>query len=250
MNRRVGMGWMAAMLLAAGVRGGEAANPILEKFADAVTFYVSYDEGDGAPMMAAGKADVRNKDREPQAVPGILGQGMMGGGYGYFSEKNVDLSAPGTVVLWIALRDKEKEAYAWPIRIATDRGMVIFGRQPGPRVYMHADAPKGADGKALEGKAPFYHSINGIGGFKDWGDGWHMLAFTWDAENAGISVDGAAPSEKALPEPLDGASSWFTTGMPDNAMDELAILNRKLTAEELKWLYDETLARAKAVDGK
>lgn len=254
-------GRMAAMagvlwLAAAGAGAGEVVNPLLEKFADAVTFYVNFDNGDATPVIAAGKADIRTKQHEPKFVPGLFGQALTGGNYFYNGGDNVDLAAPGTALAWVSMRGREaeepkKEGNFWPLRfqpagVPMGRELILFGRMAGPRIYMYVYAPLGEDGKTpAPGKANFIHSIPG-GGFKEWGEGWHLIALTWGPDKVGLSVDGAPLDEKALPEPMNANIDSFILGLKDDVVDEVAILNRRLTSEELKSLYDETVARAKA----
>ena len=165
--------------------------------------------------------------------------GLTGGHFTYRNDGNFDLTTPGTMVIWVAgWQGVGDGAYLWPVRIATGRGVHIFGRTPKANggIYLHISGDK-------------QHKV-GIN-YDTWGDGWHMLALTWDAENIGISVDGGAPHETSLSAPLDGDVAWIVVGSFGGgaAVDELAFLNRKLTDEELKWLYEETLARSAAAAG-
>ena len=240
-------GLAALFLLASVARGGDAPmSPLIERFVGSLTFYVDYDEDGGAPVIAKGATDIRGPEGEPRLVPGILGLGIADGGYTYNNEGNVDLTVPGTLIVWVSGWESAGDgAYIWPVIFITGRGTQHpLARMPkaNSAIYAHFNR---ADGAAPDQNIVWID-------YDAWGDDWHMLALTWDAESIGISVDGGAPYEKAVSEPLDANLPWFMAGAgaAGAVTDEVAVLNRKLTAEELKWLYEETLARSEAAGGR
>jgi len=239
MTKRIWTGLAMVFAMAACARGGDAPmSPVVEKFAADITFYVDYDDGDGAPVIAMGAANVHRTEGEPRPAPGILGLGTTGGVYFYGNEGNVDLTVPGTLIVWSAGWKRVENDYVWPVIFTGSRGAHHpVGRLPissGSAIYVHFC---GRDGAPPDQQ---YAWID----YDTWGDGWHMLALTWDAGSIGLSFDGGMPAEKSLSEPLDTDVSWIVAGGGGAVVDEFAILNRKLTADELKWLYEETLKRS------
>lgn len=78
---------------------------------------------------------------------------------------------------------------------------------------------------------------------------WHQIVFTWDKEGASLYVDGEGRTQRYLQGPPDTlAAKRFIVGGPyfienktQTAIDELYILNRKLSVEEVKQAFKTEL---------
>lgn len=234
-----------------GLRAQEIINPVMEKYADNLIFYVNFDEGSFLPVIAANEKSVKSDFKDSVFVPGLLGKALHIGRVMYNAAGNLDLSKPGTLLFWIAphqWKQEEKEPYLLPFVAYAGNTKIILGRQGGPwgktRVYVNVETPDRKDwvSNGVEG-----------GSGKNWKNGeWHMIALTWTPESIGISVDGAPVQEKPLKQPLaKGPSEWMLLacqlkegGNFQILLDEFAILNRRLNSDELKLLYEETLKKA------
>jgi hypothetical protein len=71
---------------------------------------------------------------------------------------------------------------------------------------------------------------------------------TWTPDSIGISVDGKKLLEKSLEEPLGTKPNWFLFGAQKTAnkglqvlQDEFVVLNKKLSDDDIKTLYNETI---------
>lgn len=236
-----------------GAPEGEVINPILEKHADNITFYINFDNSDFVPALAAGSPKIRSQQGKATFEKGLLGKSLRSGFVNLEGGKNVDFSVPGTWIFWISpwkWDRKKKPGYFWPF-IAFLKGMKVqVGRQAAAtwaktRMYAYITAPKKLDS--------VYLPVYGEGGGKGWEDGtWHMIALTWNSDDLGLSVDGKPQAIKTLPKPLTGVN-WFRIGTAkeprkeDQVLtDEIVILNKRLTDAELKSLYDETLKVSKS----
>ncbi len=242
-------------ILASGVfavMAQEKLNPVMEKYADDLAFYVNFDDGNYAPVMAANEKSVKSEFKDSVFVPGLFGKALYVGRVLYNAAGNLDFSKPGTLLFWMAPHQwtpVEKEPYLLPFVAYTGSTKIILGRQGGPwgktRVYVNVETPDRKNWVS-----------NGVGGGsgKDWKNGeWHMIAVTWTPESIGISVDGKTLQEKPLKQTLaKGPSEWMMLacqlkkdGNFRILLDEFAVLTRRLNSEELKLLYEETLRKAK-----
>jgi hypothetical protein len=227
--------------------GMAPGNPVLSKFAENITFYVNFDESSMVPTLAAGSSNIRSKTGEFAFEKGILGKCLRSGQASYFGAKNLDFTAPGTVIFWMApwkWEETAKEGYFWPFIGFTDKSKLTLGRQGGKlgktRIYAYVTTPKG--------KKNIYLGVAG-GSAKNWRAGqWHMITMTWTPDSIGISVDGKKLLEKSLEEPLGTKPNWFLFGAQKTAnkglqvlQDEFVVLNKKLSDDDIKTLYNETI---------
>jgi len=227
--------------------GMAPVNPVLSKFSDNITFYLNFDESNMIPNLASGNNKVRGKGGEFTWGKGLFGKCLRSGQANYFGPKNLDFSAPGTVIFWMApsnWKKIEREDYFWPFIGFTKKTKIILGRQGAKwgktRIYAYATTPKGKKNINAGVKS---------GSAKVWKPGqWHMIAMTWGPDTLGISVDGKKQLEKSLEEPLGIKTPWFLFGAQKSAdkglqvlQDEFVIMNKKLSDDEIKSLYEETI---------
>jgi opacity protein-like surface antigen len=242
---------VAALMTAAAAQ--EAVNPVMEKFADHISLYVNFDDETVNPALAGGEKTLKAPPRNPGFAPGLFGKALRLGSASYHCPGNIDFSKPGTLIYWMAPAGEwpveGKYPYLFPFVAFPGDSKIVMGRQAGDygktRIYLNVETPERKDwvGNGIAG-----------GSGRDWAkDSWHMIVFSWTPESTGISVDGKPVNEVALKRPLaKGEGEWFafTTQLKDDSVhqvmiDEITVLNRKLSDEEVKSLYDETLKRVK-----
>ncbi len=228
---------------------GNNVNPVLRKHAENITFYLNFDEDNQLPVMAKSQKNIKSQEGVATFEKGLWGKCLRTGHTNYYAEGNLDLSAPGTLIMWVSpwkWKQTEKEDYFWPFMAVTDASKIQLGRQGGAwgktRIYAYVTV--------FNGKTNIYHGIEGGSG-KNWKNGeWHMLVLAWTPENIAISVDGGKLAEKGIPQPLGNKTEWFCIGaavtekQTQVLQDEVIILNTKLNDDEIKSLYEETLKAA------
>ncbi len=217
------------------------ANPTLERFNSAITLYVSFDQRPLQADLAAGDPRPRDPKLKVELKPGLFGQAMLNTDLSFTAAGNLNLSKTGAVALWIAPWNWEPrgpdEPYLFPLRI-NDRGRTLMigrmGRMQKPRrgdmVYAYAQAGK-------------EHLSVRQGGSLDWKPGqWHLLVMNWRPQSLEFSLDGRPPAR--------GDDPWFAQadGKPGQIfigdkgkmrylLDELMVLDRPLSVEEIQWIY-------------
>lgn len=229
-------------------------NPVMEKYADSISFYVNFDDDTVNPAMAGGEKILKMPPKDTGFAPGLFGKGLRFGRASYHCPGNMDFSKPGTLVYWMSPAAdwpaEGKYPYLFPLIAFPGGGSkIVQGRQNGDygktRVYVNVETPDRKDWIS-----------NGISGGSgpEWTKGsWHMITFTWTPQSVGISIDGKPVHETTLKHPLaNSEGDWFmfTTQFKDEGehqtmIDEIMIFNRKLTDEELKNLYEETMKKVK-----
>jgi hypothetical protein len=238
---------IAAAFLTATAR--DIVNPVIEKFGDRLIFHVNFDDEVCLPAVAASEKSIHSEFKDSRFVPGLLGKALYIGRVVYKAKDNLDLSRPGTLMFWIAPHQWTKleiEPYLFPFIAWTGDTKIILGRQKAPwgktRIYVNVETAERKDWVSA--------GVDNVGSGRDWKNGeWHMIAVTWTPESIGISVDGRPVQEKTLKKPLaKGTSEWMMlacqlddTGSTQILLDEFSVLDRKLTNDELKKLYEETL---------
>jgi hypothetical protein len=219
-----------------------AANPAPEKFGAAVTFYASFDAGAPADL-SNGDAKPRDPKLQVELKPGVWGQAFLSGEktIAYSAEKNVDLSKPGALAVWIS-------PYQWKREEGADPGYIFFtnvldqGRQ-----LMLARMGNKLNKEAVYayGKAGDTGKSVARGNSRDWKNGeWHLLVANWSNAAIEFSLDGGALGRAELStfEKAEGKPGLLIVGSKsgENAqylVDELMVLNRPLGQDEIKWLW-------------
>lgn len=250
-------GWLALCLLLTTARAAEPVrlNPVLDRFADAVTFYHDFEHG-GLAVMSAGegepfdqvlnRAGKREKRPPILAVEGIRGQSLQAGAWKYRAAGNLDLVRPGALWFWIRAvnwRRSRNEPTFCPLMIGAENGNILLGRQG---LIVQDGVLKRGDTFFLQARNPKNKLIGNLTNFtgsKGWSNELHLVALTWRPGRLAWSFDGGAFSSGKLSEPL-GQAGWFQIGvdwpMPPGQeiiIDEWMILNRELSDDEVQWLF-------------
>jgi hypothetical protein len=235
--------------------GVKLGNPILSKYGTNITFYQNFDNEDCQPALAAGNPKAKIKQGVLNLKNGLFNKGLLVGKFFYESEKNLDFSSPGSMVIWISpwkWEKKQKEPYLYSFTAKTDTHHILVGRmgaQPKGKTNLLAYiyTPKGLPNIAIKSKGGSVED-------KNWKPGqWHMLALTWTPERIGFSVDGNKLIYKTLNQPLGSITLKFSIGASRKEkgqlwlQDEFVILNCELNNNDLKELYDKTLENHKKV---
>jgi hypothetical protein len=227
-------------------------NPVLLDYSSNITFYLNCDSEDMLPAMAAGDSKVRTKAGTFTFEKGLFGKALRSGRATYTSKAknsklpNIDLSSPGTLIIWLSpwnWKKVEKEGYFWPFIAFAGNKKIQIGRQGDKwgkaRIYAYI---------TNQGGENTYLPMYGHGSGHNWKQGvWHMVALSWDPESLGLSVDGSAFSKKTLESPFKHEVSWFLVGAQKNEkgfqvlQDEFVILNKQLSDQEIKTLFDKTM---------
>lgn len=219
-----------------------ATNPALEKFGAAVTFYVSFDNG-AAADLSNGEATPRDKKLIAETKPGLWGQAFLSGEtvIAYDTAKNMDLSKPGALALWISPYEWKREAgkgagYIFFVKILDQGRQVMLARMGNSlnkeAVYAYGQAAE--KGQSISG-----------GNSLQWKNGeWHLLTLNWSNAALEFSLDGGALHRQEIAgfETVEGKPGQMFVGSKsgENArflVDELMILNRPLGADEIKELW-------------
>ncbi len=224
-----------------------ATNPILNDYGSNVTFYLSFNEDKLTPEIAQGDPKLRSKKQNVKFSKGLFGKALSSGRIQFNGEKNVDLSKPGTIVIWVSPQNWKKvikEPYIIPFVGHRNTGYnLLLGRQGckwgKSRIYAYAYFA----GKKKNIFLPFY----GQGGGHIWENGkWYMLALSWDPTNIYLTVNDGKTVSKMITAPLGLTFNFFTLQVakgeaPKLLVDEFVVLNKQLSNEELIKIYQETI---------
>ena len=247
---------LAALVIPAFFAVSAAENPILGLYSDDITFHVSFNDETCEADMASGKGEILriSSKEQPSYKPGLFGKALASGVPMYDGPGNVDPTAPGTVIAWGAptwsseKTEKEPGFSIFGIHGHSEKQTydIICGKMPNqpkkghlntyvlfPRLKKHTNC-----------------IIWNRGMVEQWPAGeWHMFAVTWGNGTITYSVDGKKSSVSELLEVLSAKPQWITIRGNSFLVDELTILKRRLTDEEIAKLYEESLAAAKAGAG-
>ena len=251
----------AAAVILAGTTALNAQfnNPALDKHSDDVTFYVNFDDspnavlssGEGAPYRTVGKVDYAD---------GISGKALKVGNLCYRGDQNIDLSATGTMIFWVA-PDKE---YKTPPANQKEPGFIAVALSGGKETYTLYSGKMG--GQPWR-KGPFntyvqyaYHlkitHVNCIPEkwhhISDWDPKtWKMLTVTWEPGKFSVTTNDETRKVSTLKVPMTAPSDEIRLGFGKDALpyqmllDEVIILKKVLTEEEVKEIYNLSLKQMK-----
>lgn len=235
-----------ASITLAGAQDGPR-NPVVERFSDDATFYLSFDDHSGLADLSCGTGKPTGQRGQPVFWNGLFGKAMMAGSFSYASAGNLDLVGGGALIMWLSPFDWEpsnREPYLWPFRCGVANGFIMLGRQgrdlsvnrKRATIYIYYQVGDEKNGKHIGG-----------GGTHDWQNGeWHLVVVNWRRGALELSVDGCAPM--ALTCPSLKPQGGFHLGLPGTPkghrlrMDDVVILNRSLDADEIRWAYEQTQA--------
>lgn len=238
-----------------------AENPVFKLFPGDVTFYLSFDEENSNADMAGGKGEPARKIGTVSYADGVFGgKSLRSGQLQFDAAKNLDLTLPGTVILWVAPENwpaektepKEKEPGFGAFYAHGGSYELIIGKmggQPWGNGHMntYVQYPKL--------KKHVNCIVYGAGVAKNWKNReWRMLACTYKGGNFTNSVNGRKPVTSVLPALMAEPTRFFRLGTTAKdsdqyrvLVDEVVILKRALSDEEIRKLYDESI---KVMPGK
>ena len=236
-------------LLALGLAGNAVENPVYKLFPQDILFHVSFDEGKAEPEMASGKAELLKTGKELVYGGGVFGgKALMGGRAFYSGLKNLDFSAPGTIVCWVspvgwteALNVKGKGRSYTAFQAYGDGYQFIMGKMGGQ--------PKGVQHMNFYFYYPPSKAVSCVNfntaGFKKPGE-WKMLVATWDSGTFTTTVNTKQATAKK--DVITTAPHRFAIGNSDDPkpefpllVDEVVILKRALSPKEINALYEESV---------
>jgi hypothetical protein len=218
------------------------ANPAIEKFGAAVTFYMSFDRLPLFADLSSGQPEQR-ENSELELRDGLYGKALLTNQRPEFNAvENLDLSKTGAVALWIAPYSWQREGDEPNLPFITfyDHGITLMLSRQGK-----VEKPRRTDmifAYAAVGKES---ALVSIGASTAWQNGqWHLLAMNWRPGSFEASLDGAKFLRKDAPFLADakGAPGRFAIGSKNEKdfnylTDELLILDRPLEQSEIDWLW-------------
>ncbi|OQA82975.1 MAG: hypothetical protein BWY31_02970 [Lentisphaerae bacterium ADurb.Bin242] len=249
--------FLCGLLTLLSVRTAAQENPVYKLFPSSVLFHVSFDNETGEAEFASGRSEPVGKTSGVAYKEGVFGgKALASGEFRYEALKNLDFTRPGSILCWISATD-------WPSEKPQD------GKEPGFKVF-HA---YGKDYEFIMGKMGgqpkgvahmnFYFQyppprkpsccINfNTAAFRP--DEWKMLVASWSPETLSNSVNsrtetGGKPLIKTPTASFVIGSSGEKNPKYPVLVDEVVILNRALSAEEVKTIYEESLKLLKKRDG-
>ncbi len=230
-----------------------AENPVYALHPDDIAFHASFNAGDCNADMASGKAKPRRITGQATFANGVFGgKSLLTGKVLYDGVKNIDMSSPGTLIMWIAPVD-------WPAVKPVD------GKEPGFMAFMAYAPEYGFYVSKISGQPWKHGHFNAYVQYpknhdhvncmilheaitEKWKNGeWRMLAATWNNGTVTFSVNGKKSSAAPLKKLITTPTSWFMLGDMDPTgkyklcTDELVILKKALNDAEIRKLYEESL---------
>ena len=256
-------------ILALSASGEPVPNPVIEMFPREIRLYDSFDGGINPDV---GLTTISGSfDHYHLSPDGFLGKCLDVGvlGFSQTSAKPlIDTSKPGTILIWVKLLKEQK-----PI----SRGLATW--EGGSSVFEAMGSNnhrmlimKSVDTHWGDGQFWFFYEGDDEQGahfsmhaatrctFTDWKVGeWRLVAASWTAEKMFVSVNGkpysSSPYDHKM-QVLKGncylkTETWTSAGTQPGmfAIDECAILSRKLSDEEVAQVYAKMVAKRRASRG-
>lgn len=220
-------------------RQSGTTDPVLRRFDHAITFYLSFNQSPWMADLSAGDGRLRDPKVKFVLKDGLTGRSVLirKQQLYYRAEGNVDLSKPGSALVWIKPSQvdhcKRRPCYLNYLRIQ-DRGRLVAVAQMsrGSRVKNYAYAQVRLGEKKYVGVVHASASA-------PWRGRWHLFVINWEADAIQLSIDGG-PLERADAPWLtsaEGKRGYIAVGAPHYMMDDLMILNMPLTMKEIEWAY-------------
>ena len=243
----------SALILAA------AISPLVEMFPREVTFYHGFDDGVNPAIGMTGQGNWKNFHLSDD---GLIGKCLDIGTPGYNqnpAQPLIDTTKPGSVVIWAKLLCEQKPIVKGLAKWEGGGGLFEAMGNGCRMLIMKSVDHHWGDGAVwvfFEGRdehgAHFSTCARAHCSFTDWKVGeWRMIAAAWTAEKLYISVNGkpfaSAPYNKKMGALRGGvyfkAGYWNAKDPKPGmfAIDECAIINRKLSDDELAEIYARTL---------
>lgn len=244
-------------------------NPIVEDFAKELTFHLDFDDGTVQPAVGRTTLGPDAVKRSRLTSSELGGQALVNGMLAYAQHPEsplIDTTRAGTIICWVRLNGEQNPRTH------------DLNKWEGGATFFDVSGPSGAQLLLMKnpnclwgrGALTFYTNFKDAGGkvhtasvearcsYADWKVGeWRMVAAAWTAAKIYVSVNGAPFVSNPLVQPLlrfSGgvyvtATYWNDKRPEANqepgtfAVDEVSILNRKLTDEEVKSIYEKMSAR-------
>ena len=252
--------WIVVVSAGGAVAGGLSrpvpVNPVIADYGENVLFYLSFDDGSTQPDIGRAKGqDVK----VGIADDGFFGKGLKSGEVRFALDKAqevVDFTRPGTMLAWI------KTNYDPVTTNRFEPSFTYFAAHWGGE-WKRLLGMKQAGAPWGHGSMSFYYERTtktererGVAGCSvrsaDWKTGtWRLFVSTWTVDKIGFSVDGRPlhlASYKTRLGPFHGSLSWIAGNGPNPfyTLDECVILDRLLTDEEIKSLYEKSMKAREA----
>lgn len=242
---------LASLVLSSASFAGE--NPIYRLFPAEITYLQHFDDGTGFPDVGTVDRTRQKASQLEFAEGGVFGNclaaGEVSGDFDASGRPFIDLAGSGTVICWVRYMEDVPEG--------KNPGITYFScaLDPDPKTWRRLLMMKQS---GIGWMNFFYEYVtdkryvvcaNTDLSFKHWKKGeWKMTVATWTQDKIGFSQDGAPLVETAYEEKLAPMKGRFAIVAPAVGgkgrfyqVDEFAILNRKLSNEEIRTLYDETV---------
>lgn len=251
---------LSNLLLAASAVFAAPRNPLVARFPADVLFYQSFDSGTMTPEIGYAVFDGKTKNFAFEE-DGVRGSCYAGSGRFDYRRKDpsvrlIDTTKPGSIVVWVKYYGEReplcKTNGRWeegfPILQAVGgNGNTFYLMKSADcrwnmgTIKFHLQSSK-PDGKIYRGGAVGFPSS-----FTEWKPGeWRMVAVGWTVDRMRISVNGEPFKESPLEATLgDFNGHFFITAGDRTRIDELVVLSRPLSDEEVKTVYDEMKPKGK-----
>lgn len=246
---------LAALILPVALRA-VTENPVVRLHGRDLTFLLTFDDGTAQPDV--GLVENLKHKRFETMEKGFLGRAMSAGSLRFphpAGSRAVDMTRPGTLVMWVQMRRSPKPDKAEPSQsfvvwdMGRDKTMVLMkqGAMRWGEGIMSLHYTGG--GKGMR----FVKSVSVPAPVTMWKPGaWRMLVATWTPEKIGISLDGEPVKELVYDRKFGPFTGAFEINngrldVPDAervfAVDEIAVLSRRLSDAEIRMLYAKTKDR-------
>ena len=245
---------VSLFLICAGY-SAEKNNPAGKLLGEELILHINFDDGKGVPLLMEGEITQKvSKKKLKFSDRGIFGKALIGGNCTYLTEfENLDFGKDGTLVYWIALMSND------PALDAKSISAISLGPStPAWLLFQRQGWKKSCNLMAVmyipKKRGPLTR-VFGISKTTQWKIAeWHMVTVSWTASSLSIAIDdGTKNSLTPLLSPLPvlygdptGVIKKLNVGIPDHtlAVDEIMIFNKKLSPEEIKKLYEESVKNA------
>lgn len=218
-------------------------NPVFQQHPEDIIFHLSYDAGSLSADMAEGDGKPFRQYRAPEFTTGVFGgKALKSGSHVYWTKKNFYPNQSGTLIAWVSplnwpskqpdLKTKE------PAFTVFSSGLILgkMFRQNWSKSCMHFTVQYSKNSCGVH--------ISSEGNVTQWKNGqWHLLVATWDLGNIALSIDGSPSKSIQIPKKaIDHNVMTIGTNADQPyhvAIDEITILKRKLSTQEITALYQQ-----------
>ena len=237
--------------------GFAAENPVLKDFASNMIFYHSFETKDADLAEGDAKSKKYGQVTPSHKDGGLIGKCLYDGRYSFQSAGNIDMSTPGTLIVWVCHRNfpteqgncKNNPAW-WVFQMLCNKIHVQFG-MPGHFPWGKGSLLAIAYSSLKDWKkSEVYLWGTGSTPTKWKNNEWHMLAMSWSPTGISFSADGSPWKSSPIVRPLTHSNVTFTIGGRQAnkglvfSIDELMIFSKALDNAAIKKIYDSVKAAA------